>query len=95
MIRAIRLRRTVGQLRLHYVSSHHQCHECEASGEQLLSCVFRTEVDIRAHLLQQHSNGLLRTQLVAERTIFPAELNLNFAASSTANAPASSGAAGR
>ena len=91
---AIRLRRIAGQLRYHYVSSHHLCRECEASGEQLLSCVFRAEIDIRAHRLQQHPSGLSRDQQAPERTIFPEELNFNFVASSTANASASSGAAG-
>ena len=92
---AIRLRRTAGRLRHLYITSHHLCRECEASGEQLPFRVFLAEIDIRAHRLQQHPSGLSRAQQAAERTIFPAELNFNFAASSTANASASSGAASR
>ena len=66
--------------------NHHLCRECETSGEQLPSCVFRAKIDICAHRLQQHPSGLSRSQQAAERIIFPAELNFNFSTSSTANA---------
>lgn len=84
LLDCIPVNRTVGQLRHHCVTKHHLCHECEHAGEQLLSCVFRNDIDMRAHRLQQHSSGLSRAQLAAERVISPAELNFNFGASSSA-----------
>ena len=79
--------RTIGQLRHHCVTKHYWCHECEASGdrEQMLTWMFHTEIDLRAHRLQQHASGLSRSQLAAERTISPAELNFNLIGSLIAN----------